>query len=219
MRDVAIIGGGVSGCYCAYRLSLDPTAPEDVVLYEASERIGGRLWSTPIVGAQLPAEIGGMFFRANQKNVSALIEHLGLSTEPVEFRRGGQFVRGRWATEAEFAAIEFPFDLDPNARAGGPTSVLLHALEKIAPGSTDLWPINREAPRSAQSTFDWLRKRRHNGQPLEEFSLWSVFQDAVGNEAYALLTSTLGTTSLFRNVNAFDGVWSLSARGWGRARL
>lgn len=209
MRDVAIIGGGVSGCYCAYRLSSDPKASKDVALYEASERIGGRLWSTPVVGAHLPAEIGGMFFRANQKNVSALIEHLGLPTEPVEFKRAGQFVRGRRVSEADFASDEFPFGLESNARAGGPTAVLLHALEKIAPGSTDLWPINRDAPRSAQSTFNWLRKQRHNGRPLEHFSLWSVFQDAAGNEAYALLTSTLGTTSLFRNLNAFDGVWSL----------
>lgn len=209
MRDVAIIGGGVSGCYCAYRLASNAKAPGDIALFEASERIGGRLWSIPVAGAHLPAEIGGMFFRANQKNVSALIEHLGLPVEPVEFKRAGQFVRGRWVSETDYGSNSFPFDIESSARAGGPTAVLLDALEKIAPGSTDLWPINREAPRSAQDTFNWLRKQRHNGRPLEAFSLWSVFQEAVGNEAYAFLTSTLGTTSLFRNFNAFDGVWSL----------
>lgn len=67
MHDVAIIGGGVSGCYCAFRLASDSKNPGALALYEASERIGGRLWSAPVAGAKLPAEIGGLFFRANQK--------------------------------------------------------------------------------------------------------------------------------------------------------
>ncbi|ANP47486.1 flavin monoamine oxidase family protein [Candidatus Viadribacter manganicus] len=207
MRDVAIIGGGVSGCYCAYRLSA--SKHEEVALYEASERIGGRLWSTPVKGAQLPAEIGGMFFRALQKNVSALVEHLALPSEPVQFSRVGQFVRGRWLPESDFSVSDFPFALDPKARGGGPAAVLLYALEQIVPGATDMWPVNRDPPRSANRTFDWLRTQRHNGRPLEVFSLWSVFVDAIGNEAHALLISTLGTSALFRNLNAFDGIWSI----------
>ena len=53
MRDVAVIGGGVSGCYCAYRLTSDSQVLGNIALYEASERIGGRLWSVPVAGAQL----------------------------------------------------------------------------------------------------------------------------------------------------------------------
>ena len=73
--DVAIVGGGVSGCYCGYRLlTADPAIPAlqdirrasgrnslSVALFEASDRIGGRLWSyrfpeTP----SLVADMGGM---------------------------------------------------------------------------------------------------------------------------------------------------------------
>src|SRR5215471_18152775 len=56
--DVAIVGGGVSGIYCGWRLLLaDPTRPKilgrittigrklSVKLFEGSRRIGGRLLS------------------------------------------------------------------------------------------------------------------------------------------------------------------------------
>ena len=42
--DIAIVGGGVSGVYCAWRLKQDdPT--RKIALFEGSGRIGGRLLS------------------------------------------------------------------------------------------------------------------------------------------------------------------------------
>jgi hypothetical protein len=35
-----------------------------------------------------------------------------------------------------------------------------------------------------------------------------VLADVLSSEAYALLSATLGSVSLIRNVNAFDGVWN-----------
>lgn len=85
--DVAIVGGGVSGCYCGYRLlTADPAIPAlqdmlrasgsnslSVALFEASDRIGGRLWShrfpeTP----SLVAEMGGIGFSPLHANVYGL---------------------------------------------------------------------------------------------------------------------------------------------------
>jgi hypothetical protein len=128
----------------------------------------------------------------------------------VVFRRSGQFVRGAFFEDADFASLALPFKLDADERGKGPTALLLHALGEIVPGAASLWPINRQKPASAQATFDHLRRIRHNGLPLDQFGLWNVLADVVSNEAYALLASTLGTISLFRNVNAFDGVWNLS---------
>lgn len=210
MLDVAIIGGGVAGCYCAYRLSADGPAHGQIALFEASGRIGGRLWSVPLADASgAVAEIGGMFFRSNQRNVSGLIEHLGLASDPVVFTRAGQFIRGAFFSDAEFASLRLPFKLNAEEQVSGPAALLLHALTKIVPGAADLWPINRRAPASAQATFDHLRLVRHRSRPLEEYGLWNVLADVVSNEAYALLTSVLGSVSMLRNVSAFDGVWSL----------
>ncbi|MEQ1493935.1 MAG: FAD-dependent oxidoreductase, partial [Terricaulis sp.] len=176
-------------------------------LFEASGRIGGRLWSAPLSGGGY-AEIGGMFFRENHRSVRGLVEHLALPVEPVEFVRDGQFARGVFFQDADFSSDALPFALTDEERKSRPALLLVHALEKIAPGSTDQWPINRSAPRSAQATFRFLRAVRHNGRPLHEYGLWNVLADVLSSEAYALLAATLGSISLLRNVNAFDGVWN-----------
>lgn len=206
MLDVAVIGGGVAGCYCAYRLA--GSDGRQVGLFEASGRIGGRLWSAPLRGGGF-AEIGGMFFRENHRSVRWLAAHLGMATSPVDFVRAGQFVRGRSFQDADFQSDALPFALADDERTSGPAALLAHALEKLAPGATSQWPINRAEPCSAQATFVFLRSVRHRGRPLHEFSLWNVLADVISTEAYALLAATLGSASLIRVVNAFDGVWSL----------
>ena len=65
--DVAVIGGGVSGAYCAWRLTRPDAAGSAILrasgvagaprvgLFEVSERIGGRLWSFVPPGMRMPA--------------------------------------------------------------------------------------------------------------------------------------------------------------------
>jgi len=60
--DIAIVGGGVSGVYAAWRLRRDMPHLR-IRLFEASERIGGRLHSVSFPQApHLVAEAGGMRF-------------------------------------------------------------------------------------------------------------------------------------------------------------
>lgn len=100
--DVAVIGGGVSGCYTAWRLrtldkqQLAPDSPLyplleskdrlDVALFETSDRIGGRLWSVALKG--MPdeyAEFGGMRFYKQMHIVWNLVEKLGLGPRAIPF--------------------------------------------------------------------------------------------------------------------------------------
>lgn len=97
--DVAIIGGGVSGAYTAYRLmKADPNESPvlqeilkrsgkeklDVRLIEMNDRIGGRLWSIHLPGLpNHPADMGGMYFSNFQRNVHGLCtKELKLETKP-----------------------------------------------------------------------------------------------------------------------------------------
>jgi tryptophan 2-monooxygenase len=65
--EAAIIGAGPSGLVAAYELVRIGIRP---VIYEASERIGGRLWSQPFCGNSAIAEMGAMRFPS-----TALFDH------------------------------------------------------------------------------------------------------------------------------------------------
>ena len=45
--DIAVVGAGVAGTYCCWRLQTAQTG-RTAVLFEMSNRIGGRLWSVAI---------------------------------------------------------------------------------------------------------------------------------------------------------------------------
>ena len=80
--DFAVVGGGVSGAYCAWRLRQE--RPEArVTLFEYSDRIGGRLFSRRLPGMpHVWAELGGMrFIPASQPLVTKLIDSLHLCTK------------------------------------------------------------------------------------------------------------------------------------------
>src|SRR6516225_8144650 len=78
--DVAIVGGGVSGIYCAWRLK--QAKPDwDIALFESSNRIGGRLLS--VIPPNMPnvyCELGGMRYTSLQPTIKSLVQMLGLKT-------------------------------------------------------------------------------------------------------------------------------------------
>ena len=58
--DVAIVSGGVSGAYCAWRLQQHLGADASVALFEYSGRVGGRLFTVTLPGMpHVHAELGG----------------------------------------------------------------------------------------------------------------------------------------------------------------
>jgi lysine 2-monooxygenase len=82
--DVAVVGGGVSGAYAAWRLK-EERPDWNIAIFEYSKRIGGRLYTETLPGMpHVHAELGGM--RYNEKEhilVRNLVGFLKLPT--VEF--------------------------------------------------------------------------------------------------------------------------------------
>ncbi|MGH3794366.1 MAG: protoporphyrinogen oxidase [Pseudonocardiaceae bacterium] len=76
---VAVVGGGISGLAAAYRLRtlLGPVA--EIVLVEASQRLGGALRTVELGG--LPFDVGAEAFLVRRPEAAALVEELGLSAE------------------------------------------------------------------------------------------------------------------------------------------
>ena len=210
--DVAIVGGGVTGCYCAYRLARSNPSLR-VCLFEQSKRIGGRLWS---VGTSDPGgltlELGGMVFTDTQKNVFNLVkEELKLCYEEVEYLAGYQYLRGKSLQYSDYqCASKVPYQLEMREKLKTPGEILIQAMNDIAPKLKNQWPLNTGNPdHGPADTVTYLRQESYGGRFLYQWGFWNILSQVVSNEAYDMLLKSLGSSSTFRNANAFDAIWTI----------
>ena len=66
---VVVVGAGISGCVCAYRLA---EQGHDVVLVEKGRGVGGRMSTRRMAGARI--DHGAQFFTAKSDNFKKIIE-------------------------------------------------------------------------------------------------------------------------------------------------
>jgi monoamine oxidase len=133
--SVVIVGAGVAGLTCAYRLQQAGVASR---VFEASDRIGGRTWTLRNYFAQGQiAEHGGEFISLGQHDVQRLAKELGLqlinlnrhetgndiyffhgSRYPVEEARNDYFTQVFGPLKAAFRAAGYPTKYSQSTRAG-----------------------------------------------------------------------------------------------------
>lgn len=78
-REVAIVGGGIAGLTCAWRLAQAGVAAR---IFEAQDRIGGRMWSlTGAFPEGQVCELGGELIDSNHEAIRALSGELGLELD------------------------------------------------------------------------------------------------------------------------------------------
>lgn len=165
--DIAIIGGGVSGAYTAYRLlNVLKTEPNkspvltgllngkeqlDVRLFERTPSIGGRLWSYhfPDIPDHV-AELGGQGFYEVQQNVYGLCtQELGLETIPcpsyikgnIQYLRRHRFNIDQYAPEdipLSYYPDVIPYFLKDTEKWQMPLALVQNALEESVPGTRAL---------------------------------------------------------------------------------
>ncbi len=76
---IAVIGAGIAGLHCAYRLQ---QAGADVTVYEASDRVGGRMFTGRVAEyGEQTFELGGELIDSNHATMLALAEELGLTLD------------------------------------------------------------------------------------------------------------------------------------------
>jgi monoamine oxidase len=76
---VAVIGGGMAGLHCAYRLA---EVGVDVTVYESSDRTGGRMFTARGMFADdQVAELGGEFIDSGHLTMRDLAEELGIQLD------------------------------------------------------------------------------------------------------------------------------------------
>jgi monoamine oxidase len=125
---IVIVGGGLAGLTCAYRLRQAGVAAE---LHEASDRLGGRCWSIRgAFGPGLVAEHGGELIDTGHIEIRQLAKELGLAldnlfqgetngTEPLYFFDGEPYTESE--AMADYDAVYQKLHKDTSA-ASFPTT-------------------------------------------------------------------------------------------------
>jgi monoamine oxidase len=210
--DVAIIGGGPSGLYAAYRLltgtprSKSPVASKpSVALFEASDRLGGRIWSDVVPGApHLIAEFGGMRFLQNQELVPKLISALKLPTVPFSAGNGNNFVylRGSKFQVSQYSDPSVvPYLLPPAEQGMTPSQLLLKGIETYVPNAPTL------------TGAEWTKVKAtstYGGELLRDQGYWNLMQNALSPEGYNLMADGVGYPSLAENWNSVEMMQELA---------
>ena len=220
--DIAIVGGGVSGVYSAWRLKqADPN--RKIVVFEGSGQIGGRLLSVrPPDIPNMVAELGGMrILPAVQPRITRLIDVLNqeLSTGtgqqirlydfPVDEPQNIAYLRGVYLRLSDFrtAPHKVPYHLSFLERGATAGSIIVNAINQIVPGITNPGLDEYQRRQMAQHAS-------FAGRPLYQQGFWNVLLRVISGEAYELGVDAGGYTSTLINWNAADAIpWYLSDFG------
>ena len=105
-RSIAIIGGGVAGLTAAYRLQEAGAKP---VVFEASNRWGGRIFTQYDFYKGMFCELGGEFVDTNHEDLQTLATELGVEMQKLAAEGDGDdlyFFRGAFHTPKEMVDPE-----------------------------------------------------------------------------------------------------------------
>lgn len=213
LLDVAIVGAGVSGVYSAWRLK-QADAKLNVVVYELSDRVGGRLMSVrPPKIPSVHAELGGMRILSSQLLVSQLVhEELGLPTYafPVDSDHNIAYLRGVHLRNEDFADPSMvPYGLSFNEQGKSAGALVVAAIEQMVPGITRPGLTLDERRVIA-------REAEFAGLPLYKQGFWQALYRVMSAEAYRLSVEAGGYQSTLTNWNAAEAVpWYLEDFGTG----
>ena len=121
--DYAIVGGGISGLYSAWRLK-EADSTLSIKVFESSDRVGGRLLTvTPPKMPDSRVELGGMRYIVEEHHwVNALVKHLKLETEalPADEPTNIAYLRGKLLRMFELTdPTKIPYNVAPNEQDPG----------------------------------------------------------------------------------------------------
>jgi monoamine oxidase len=206
--DIAIVGGGISGIYTAWRL-INEHPELKIKLFEASDRIGGRLLSVkPPELKGFRAELGGMRYLTNQARVQSLVEKLNLKVRPFPVGQDDNiyYLRGQHLRQDDFDMPEaVPYRMSWLERGKSPGQLIAEAIDAVIPGAAAL---------TAEQWQDVKKNYSFDGKPLYNSGFWNVLHTVMSSEAYKLVFDAGGYATTISNWNAAEAMaWYLADFG------
>jgi lysine 2-monooxygenase len=199
--DTAIVGAGVAGLYTAWRLLGCSQSPDGIAVFEASERVGGRLFSVTMPGTSgIAAEFGGMRFLASHTLITSVATKFGLWMR--EFPAGGPenifYSRGKQWPAGDIAKKQhIPYGLRPDELYLDPFELILKAVQQVMPAMKHLefgeWAKTKES-----LTLD--------GRPLINWGFCNLLGRFLSDEALQFIEMGIGYSSAVRNWNAAEAL-------------
>ena len=163
-RDVAVIGAGVTGLTAAHRLS---AAGKSVVVLEARNRVGGRLW-TDVIDGQM-REIGGQWVSPDQSALIEMLGELGLETYS-RYRDGDSVYVSRDGEPRRFTGDIFP----AGERTESEISRLIEHLDKLSAEVDPAAPWAHDHAREFDSISfrGWLEQQSDDAEARDNIALF-----------------------------------------------
>jgi len=218
--DIAIVGGGVSGVYSAWKLK-QQYPNKKIVVFEGSDHIGGRLLSvTPPGIPDMVAELGGMRILENAQPLIVKLIHdlnkglpknkqIELYPFPVDQPQNIAYLRGIYLRLSDFTSNpnKVPYQFTFLEKGNTPGSIIVNAIEQIVPGITNPKLTEDDRRKMAQEAV-------FAGEPLYKQGFWNVLYRVISGEAYQFGMDAGGYDSTLLNWNAADAIpWYLTDFG------
>lgn len=219
--DFAIIGGGASGIYTAWRLAnaagdelaeirkrIGGEGPLKIAVHERSGRIGGRLLSaSPPLMPDTPMELGGMRYLNNQPLVKGLVEtklkvkhHQQVVDAPdnIAWLRRKRFKQ----SDLDKPGTDLPYNLTDAERA------VVTDPKSGSPAQLIFWAVYQEFPEiegmPPEKLKPYLRTLNVDGRPLSDVGFWNLLARHLSHEGRQLAITAIGYDVLGANANAVD---------------
>ncbi len=182
-RDVVVIGAGAAGLTAANDLR---TAGLSVVVLEARDRVGGRLWTDVVDGAML--ELGGQWVSPDQTALIDTVADLGLETYS-RYREGDSVYVGPDGDAKRFTGEMFPVAPETEKAIDDITARLDQMVAEIDPDKP--WAHPNAAEWDKISWDAWLREQTDDDEAVRNLAF------ATGS---AMLTKPTHTFSLLQSL-------------------